>query len=102
MIVITYQGTSALNPVTGKTGTDAFERYDYWRNGHEVVLTLSGPAGADNVPSPTAGEQSALAAIYMDPTQVGHAPIATALLGFYLAHGVNVMMLLRMLALKAS
>ena len=49
VIVITYQGTSAPNPVTGKIGTDAFERYDYWRNGHEVVLTLSGPAGADNV-----------------------------------------------------
>ncbi len=39
---------------------------------------------------------AALAAIYMDPTQVGHAPIATGLLGFYLAHGVVVMMLLRM------
>ena len=49
VIVITYQGTSAPNPVTGKAGTDAFERYDYWRNGDEVVLTLSGPAGADNV-----------------------------------------------------
>ena len=49
VIVITYQGTSAANPVTGKAGTDAFERYDYWRNGDEVVLTLSGPAGADNV-----------------------------------------------------
>ena len=45
---------------------------------------------------------AALAAIYMDPTQVGHAPIATGLLGFYLAHGVVVMMLLRMLALKSS
>lgn len=49
MIVITYQGTSAPNAVTGKTGADAFERYDYWRNGHEVALTLSGPADADNV-----------------------------------------------------
>ncbi len=39
---------------------------------------------------------SALAAIYMDPAQVGHAPIATALLGFYLVHGVVVMMLLRL------
>ncbi len=38
---------------------------------------------------------SALAAIYMDPSQAGHAPIATALLGFYLALGVVVMMLLR-------
>ncbi|GFG51860.1 hypothetical protein CQY20_07560 [Mycolicibacterium agri] len=49
VIVITYQGTSAPNPVTGKTGIDAFERYDYWRNGHEAILTLSGPVGADNV-----------------------------------------------------
>ena len=39
---------------------------------------------------------SAMAAIYMDPSQLGHAPIATALLGFYLAHGVVVMMLLRL------
>ncbi len=39
---------------------------------------------------------SALGAIYMDPAQVGHAPIATALLGFYLVHGVIVMMLLRL------
>ena len=39
---------------------------------------------------------SALAAIYMDPSQVGHAPIATALLAFYLVHGVIVMMLLRL------
>jgi hypothetical protein len=49
VIVITYQGASARNPVTGKTGIDAFERYDYWRNGREVTLTLSGPASADNV-----------------------------------------------------
>jgi hypothetical protein len=49
VIVITYQGSAAPNPVTGKTGTDAFERYDYWRNGREVTLTLSGPIGADNV-----------------------------------------------------
>jgi signal transduction histidine kinase len=38
---------------------------------------------------------SALAAIYMDPTQLGHAPVAYALLGFYLIHGVLVMSLLR-------
>ena len=38
---------------------------------------------------------SALAAIYMDPTQLGHAPIAYALLGLYLIHGVLVMTLLR-------
>jgi signal transduction histidine kinase len=38
---------------------------------------------------------SALAAIYMDPTQLGQAPIAYALLGLYLIHGVLVMTLLR-------
>ena len=38
---------------------------------------------------------SALAAVYMDPTQLGHAPVAYGLLGLYLIHGVLVMTLLR-------
>jgi signal transduction histidine kinase len=38
---------------------------------------------------------SALAAIYMDPAQFGHAPVAFGLLGLYLIHGVLVMTLLR-------
>lgn len=38
---------------------------------------------------------AALAAIYMDPTQLGYAPIAYGLLGLYLIHGVIVMTLLR-------
>ena len=38
---------------------------------------------------------SALAAIYMEPTQLGHAPVAYGLLGLYLIHGVLVMTLLR-------
>jgi len=38
---------------------------------------------------------SALAAIYMDPTQLGHAPVAYGLLGTYLIHGVLVITLLR-------
>jgi hypothetical protein len=37
------------NPVTGKAETDAVERYFYDHNGHQLVLTLSGPKGADNV-----------------------------------------------------
>jgi hypothetical protein len=49
VMLITYQGTSPLNPVTGNTETDAFERYGYWHAGQEVILTLSGPVGADNV-----------------------------------------------------
>ena len=28
---------------------DAVERYEFWKAGTEVVLTLSGPQGADNV-----------------------------------------------------
>ncbi len=36
-----------------------------------------------------------LAAIYMDPTQFGPSPVAIALLGLYLIHGVLVMTLLR-------
>jgi hypothetical protein len=46
---ITYRADSAPNPVTGKTIVDAVERYDFWHAGQEVVLTLSGPTGADNV-----------------------------------------------------
>jgi hypothetical protein len=48
-VLITYQVTSAPNGVTGKTGTDAVERYEFWRRGQEVILALSGPVGADNV-----------------------------------------------------
>lgn len=37
------------NPVTGKATTDAVERYVYDHAGRRLVLTLSGPKGADNV-----------------------------------------------------
>ena len=37
------------NPVTGKAGTNAVERYVFVHNGRDLVLTLSGPKGADNV-----------------------------------------------------
>jgi hypothetical protein len=46
---ITYLATSPPDPVTGKTRADAVERYLFIRNGKKVVLTLSGPKGADNV-----------------------------------------------------
>jgi hypothetical protein len=46
---IAYLGDSAPNPVTGKVGTLAFERYDFFHKGHEVVLLLSSPKGSDNV-----------------------------------------------------
>ena len=40
---------AAPDPVTGKAVTDAVERYVYDHAGHRLVLTLSGPKGADNV-----------------------------------------------------
>jgi hypothetical protein len=48
-VEITYTADSAPDAVTGKVVHDAVERYEFFRNGTEVVLTLSGPVGADNV-----------------------------------------------------
>lgn len=48
-ILLTYQGDSASDPVTGKVVRDAFERYTFYRAGKRVDLTLSGPTNADNV-----------------------------------------------------
>lgn len=46
---ITYYGDSEPNPVTGKVGTLAFERYDFSHHGREVVVLVSSPKGSDNV-----------------------------------------------------
>lgn len=48
-VLLTYTATSPPSAVTGKSVTEAVERYAFWRGGQEVVLTLSGPQGADNV-----------------------------------------------------
>jgi hypothetical protein len=48
-VLITYTASSPADPVTGKSVTAAVERYEFWKNGQEVVLTLAGPKGADNV-----------------------------------------------------
>ncbi|MGI8623772.1 MAG: hypothetical protein ACR2NB_09875 [Solirubrobacteraceae bacterium] len=48
-IRITYAAQSPADPVTGKTRTTAVERYAFFHKGRNVVLTLSGPKGADNV-----------------------------------------------------
>jgi hypothetical protein len=48
-VLITYQATSTPNPVTGKVARLAVERYELWRGGTEAILTLSAPAGSDNV-----------------------------------------------------
>ncbi|WP_020576275.1 hypothetical protein [Actinopolymorpha alba] len=46
---ITYTANSDPDPVTGKVVKDAVERYAFFHRGTEVILTLSGPDGADNV-----------------------------------------------------
>lgn len=48
-VLVTYQGDSAKDPVTGKVVRDAFERYIFYRGGTRVDLTLAGPTNADNV-----------------------------------------------------
>jgi hypothetical protein len=46
---IKYLATAKPSAVTGKTGQDAVERYLFVHKGRELILTLSGPKGADNV-----------------------------------------------------
>jgi hypothetical protein len=48
-VLATYKADSEPNAVTGKVVHDAVERYTFWRAGKAVILTLSGPQGADNV-----------------------------------------------------
>jgi len=49
VILLTYQGDSTPDQVTGKVVRDAFERYTFSRAGKRIDLTLSGPTNADNV-----------------------------------------------------
>ncbi len=44
-----YLAYSAPDPVTGKFGVLAVERYDFDHRGRDVVITLSAPNGSDNV-----------------------------------------------------
>jgi hypothetical protein len=44
-----FSQDSAPDPVTGRALRDDAELYVFWRSGTEVLLTLSGPHGADNV-----------------------------------------------------
>jgi hypothetical protein len=48
-VLIQYQATSPPEQVTGKAVRLAVERYEFWRGGVEAVVTLSAPAGSDNV-----------------------------------------------------
>ena len=49
VVLVTYQGDSAQDPVTGKVIRDAFERYLFYQGGKQLTLTLVGPVNADNV-----------------------------------------------------
>jgi hypothetical protein len=48
-MLIVYQGTSPANLVTGKIATDAIARCEFWRDGHDMILTMFALVGADNV-----------------------------------------------------
>lgn len=48
-VLITFQENSPPNPVTGKQYRLDVERFEFFRDGTEAVLTLSSPVGADNV-----------------------------------------------------
>jgi hypothetical protein len=48
-ILITYKADSPPDQVTGKVVRQDVERYEFWRAGQEVVITLSSSLGSDNV-----------------------------------------------------
>lgn len=48
-VLVTYKASSPPNAVTGKSITDAVQRYEFWHAGRTAVITVSGPVGADNV-----------------------------------------------------
>jgi hypothetical protein len=48
-VLATYRADAPPNPVTGKVVHDEVERYEFWQGGTTVIVTLSGPQGADNV-----------------------------------------------------
>lgn len=48
-VLATYQRTSDPNAVTGKRVALEVEQYEFWKNGTNATLTLSGAKGADNV-----------------------------------------------------
>lgn len=48
-VQITYTADGPKDEVTGKVRPNSYERYEFYSDGTEVVLTLAGPVGADNV-----------------------------------------------------
>jgi hypothetical protein len=48
-VLVTYRAGSATDPVTGKRVAIDVEQYEFWRNGRQVTVVLSGARGSDNV-----------------------------------------------------
>ena len=48
-VLVNYEAVAAPEPVTGRSITDSVQRYEFWKSGQQVTLTLSGPKDADNV-----------------------------------------------------
>ena len=48
-VLVVYRRNSAPDAVTGRQYRDEVQRYELVRAGHEVVMELFGPVGADNV-----------------------------------------------------
>ena len=48
-VLVSYEAVAAPEPVTGRSITDSVQRYEFWKSGQQVTLTLSGPKDADNV-----------------------------------------------------
>lgn len=48
-VLIVYRRNSAPDGVTGRQYRDEVQRYELVSNGHEVIVELFGPVGADNV-----------------------------------------------------
>ncbi|MCW2601093.1 MAG: lipoprotein [Frankiales bacterium] len=48
-VLIVYRRNSAPDPVTGRQYRDEVQRYELVHAGHEVVVEMFGPVGADNV-----------------------------------------------------
>jgi len=49
VILLTYHAEGEADSVTGKVVNLDVERYEYWHNGTEAVVTLSSAAGSDSV-----------------------------------------------------
>jgi hypothetical protein len=48
-VLVTYLDDGPPNAVTGKRDRQTVQRYEFWRNGTRLALTLVSPVGADNV-----------------------------------------------------